>query len=209
MFYESDVCYQTKLVTKLVKDAFFEAVAKNGYVLLSANRFPRENSQGVYITPEWYSVRRIFFSFLCLSFSLLPSNTAVPTNCKSCASKRTKRHEESVRILRLFDRSLVWIIHDPASNFPSRGRSTRLRKPTWPLVFFPIFSFETCSRPPVLGRWILIIVRPIPLLPLSPSQPIIWIPRMLFEPRSKRIFFMYPSNTYLELDRWESSSFPR
>ena len=70
MFYESDVCYQTKLVTKLVKDAFFEAVAKNGYVLLSANRFPRENSQGVYITPEWYSVRRIFFSFLYLSFIL-------------------------------------------------------------------------------------------------------------------------------------------
>lgn len=163
MFYESDVCYQTKLV----KDAFFEAVAKNG----SRIRFPRivfrEKIRRVYT--------RVFastdiFSLLSSSLSLRPSteaNTAIPTNCKSCASKRTKRHEESrQRTYFTFIRSLGRLNH----SWPRVELSIpcRLRKPTWPLVFLPIFPFETWSRPvsppfSFVGRWILIIVRPIPL----------------------------------------------
>lgn len=169
-----------------MRSSRFEAEAKKR----SRIRFPRivfreKNSQGVH--QSVFGSTNIFFLFP-LSFSPpfdRGRNSGISTNCKSCASKRTKRHEESrQRTYFTFIRSLGRLNHSwPRVELSIPVAAPRLRKPTWPLVFLPIFPFETWSHPvssfSFVRGWILIIVRPIPF-PL----PIIRIPRMLFEPRS-------------------------
>lgn len=192
-----------------MRSSRFEAEAKKR----SRIRFPRivfreKNSQGV------FGSTNIFFLFP-LSFSPpfdRGRNSGISTNCKSCASKRTKRHEESrQRTYFTFIRSLGRLNHSwPRVELSIPVAAPRLRKPTWPLVFLPIFPFETWSHPvssfSFVRGWILIIVRPIPF-PL----PIIRIPRMLFEPRSVEprtpgANGYFSCNARIpEFDRWESS----
>lgn len=122
---------------------------------------------------------------------LPPRTMAVPTNCKSCASRRTKRHERKQTAYVFYVYSIAW-------SFESFMTLRRTFHPPWPLdetarralssLFLRLrsnFPRETWSclvscgahpfRAPRLSRWILIIVA------RARSSSIIWTSRGLFQ----------------------------